>query len=137
MVTELKHYVSRSSRLSYWHCAFDDHLDIDATSRKTLYLRLRIKGAKDKYDKDFIIFSHQGKRDSFFRGKKIQVVSFLAMLMIFVTIISCSGDDKEGICYHRDTLLVIGAAIMMGLMGLRVATRAKNKKAVEKKLKEN
>ena len=92
LVTELKHFVSKSSKVSYWHCVFDTHFDIDVSSRQKLYLRIRIKGAKDKYDRDLIIFSHQGKRDHFFRGKKLQIVSFLAMLMIFIAMVTCSGD---------------------------------------------
>ena len=57
------------------------------------------------------------------------------MVMIFMAVISCSGDETEGICSYRDQMLIGGAAVMMGLMGVRVATRAKNKRNIEKKLK--
>lgn len=62
MVTELKHYVSKISKDSYWHCAIDNHGSIDVSSRMNIYMRFRIKGVREKYDKDLIVFSHQGKK---------------------------------------------------------------------------
>lgn len=46
MITELKHYVSKISKESYWHCAIDNHNAVDVSSRKSIYMRLRIKGVK-------------------------------------------------------------------------------------------
>ncbi len=62
MLSEIKHYVSRVSKESYWHCAIDDHSHVDVASQKGIYLRLRITGVKDKYDKDIILFSQKGVR---------------------------------------------------------------------------
>lgn len=44
MLTEIKHYVSRISKESYWHCAIDDHNCVDVSARDNMYLRLRVRG---------------------------------------------------------------------------------------------
>ncbi len=61
MLTELKHYTSRITKESYWHCTLDRHQKVDVTT-KHIYLRMRIKGVKGDYDKDMIIFSQKGIR---------------------------------------------------------------------------
>lgn len=43
MVTEIKHYISRISKDAYWHCAIDNHDQINVSSKNSLYLKLRIK----------------------------------------------------------------------------------------------
>jgi hypothetical protein len=57
------------------------------------------------------------------------------MLVIFLAVISCTGDEQEGFCVYKNEMMIGGAAVMMGLMGLRVATRASNKRKLEQKLK--
>ena len=58
----MKHWVSKASGVSYWHVVFDEHGKVNVSVRGSLYLKVRIQGAKDKYDKNLIIFSHQGVR---------------------------------------------------------------------------
>lgn len=36
------------------------------------------------------------------KGKGLQILSFVAMLLIFVAVISCPKDNTEGVCYYRD-----------------------------------
>lgn len=55
----------------------------------------------------------------------MQTLSFLAMVMIFVSIVTCRGDDKEGICQYRDEAMVGGAGLMMAIFGLKLADRKK------------
>jgi len=93
VLTELKHFVSRISKFSYWHCAFDNHSSIDVTSKDSQYLRIRIKGVREKYDKDLIIFSKQGKKEFLLKGKSVQIISFMAMLIIFLAVITCPTES--------------------------------------------
>lgn len=55
----------------------------------------------------------------------MQALSFLAMVMIFVSVVTCSPDDKEGVCQYRDEAMIGGAGLMMGLFGLKLANRKK------------
>lgn len=135
MVTELKHMASRISKASYWHCLLDNHGAMDVSSRGTIYLRLRIKGVKEKYDKDFILVSKQGQRELMLKDKKMQIMSFVAMLIIFIAVIMCPEDSCEGMCVYRNEMMMLGAAIMMGLMGMRVASRNQNKKKITEQIK--
>lgn len=130
-MSEIKNYVSRISKQSYWHCVLDDHGSVDVSTRGTTYMKFRIKGVREKYDKDFVLFSKQGQREFMLRGKKMQILSFLAMLMIFVAVIQCPDESTEGMCLYKNQMMMGGAAIMMGLMGMRVANRNKSKKRME------
>ncbi len=102
MVTEIKHYISRISKDAYWHCAIDNHDQINVSSKNSLYLKLRIKGVREKYDKDFIIFSQKGVREFALKGKGVQIISFLAMLVIFIAIVSCPSNSDTGFCSHKN-----------------------------------
>lgn len=86
---ELKNIISRLSTTSYWHCGIDDHNCLGVSSKIGPYLKFRVKGVKEKYDKDIIVFSHQGKRDFILKGKSMHILSFVAMLIIFLAVISC------------------------------------------------
>lgn len=66
----------------------------------------------------------------------MQVISFIAMVMIFVSVVSCSSGETEGICQYRDQAMVGGAGLMMALFGLKIAQR-KKKKPVDLKQKTN
>mgnify|MGYP006888956755 CR=1 FL=1 len=68
------------------------------------------------------------------RGKGLQVLSFVAMLLIFVAVISCSKDNTEGVCAYRDEMILGSAAVMMGLMGMKLVNRNKMKKKLDKKI---
>lgn len=129
MLSELKNYISRVSSESYWHLAIDNHKSVEVSS-KSLYLRVRITGVKDKYDKDLIIFSKKGKKELMFKGKGIQIISFLAMLLIFISVISCPNDNQEGICIYKNEIILASAAIMMAIMGSRYMSRNKDKKRI-------
>lgn len=93
---ELKNYTTRYAKTMYWHCCIDQYKKIDVSSRSGPLLKLRIKGVNEKYDKTIILFSHQGKRDFFLslQGKKLNIISFLAMLLIFVAVLSCKEGDN-------------------------------------------
>ena len=52
----------------------------------------------------------------------------MAMLLIFMAAVSCNEDDQSGICTYKNETMVAGAAIMMGLMGMRIASRKKGNK---------
>jgi hypothetical protein len=93
MLTELKHYVSRISRDSYWHCGLDNHGSLEVSAKDNLYIKMRIKGVRDQYDKDLIVFSRQGKKEFSLKGKGLQVVSFIAMLIIFLTVMNCPSES--------------------------------------------
>ena len=62
------------------------------------------------------------------KGKWLQLLSFFSMLIIFIAVVGCDEGDKNGICSYRNELMISGAALMMGLMGMRIANRKKNKK---------
>lgn len=68
--------------------------------------------------------------------KWMQVISFIAMVMIFVSVVSCSSGETKGICQYRDQAMVGGAGLMMALFGLKIAQR-KKKKPVDLKQKTN
>lgn len=135
-MTELKHFATRVSKASYWHCVMDSHNGVDVSSRGNLYIRVRVRGVREKYDKDILLFSKQGQRQFMLRDKKTQILSFFAMLIIFVTVIQCPEDSSEGVCVYRNELMMLGAAIMMGLMGMRVAARNKAKKKMDDQVKQ-
>ena len=59
----------------------------------------------------------------------MQVISFIAMVMIFVSVVSCSSGETDGICQYRDQAMVGGAGLMMALFGLKIAQRKKKKPA--------
>lgn len=56
------------------------------------------------------------------------------MLIIFITLVGCHGESDLAICSYKDEVMLASAAIMMGLMGMRVATRNKFKKKLDKKI---
>ena len=85
---------SRTSKASYWHCLLDNHGAVDVSTRGSVYLRVRVKGVREKYDKDLILVSKQGQRELVFKDKKMQVMSFLAMLVIFVAVVQCPEDSS-------------------------------------------
>lgn len=58
------------------------------------------------------------------------------MVLIFVSVVSCSSGDTEGICQYRDQAMVGGAGLMMALFGLKIAQR-KKKKPTDLKAKSN
>jgi hypothetical protein len=93
MLTELKYFVSRESRYSYWHCLLDSHKFVDVSAKNNLYLRVRIKGVREGYDKDLVVFSKQGKKEWTVKGKSLQVVSFIAMLIIFLAVMNCPSES--------------------------------------------
>lgn len=68
--------------------------------------------------------------------KWMQIISFIAMVLIFVSVVSCSPDDKEGVCQYRDQSMVGGAGLMMALFGLKIAQR-KKKKPIDQNKKTN
>lgn len=88
-MSELKHYASRVSKVSYWHCAIDNHNSVDVSTRGALYMRLRVTGVRDRYDKDILLVSKQGHREFMLKGKYMQVMSFLGMLLIFIAVMQC------------------------------------------------
>jgi hypothetical protein len=47
------------------------------------------------------------------------------MVMIFISVVSCSSEDTEGFCKYRDEVMVGGAGLMMALFGLKFANRKK------------
>ena len=57
----------------------------------------------------------------------MQLISFIAMVMIFVSVVTCSPEDTEGVCQYRDEAMVGGAGLMMALFGLKIAQRKKKK----------
>lgn len=65
-----------------------------------------------------------------FKGKGIQIISFLAMLLIFISVISCPNDNQEGICIYKNEIILASAAIMMAIMGSRFMSRNKDKKRI-------
>ena len=63
----------------------------------------------------------------------MQLVSFLAMFMVFYSVTACSADSQEGICKYRQQMSMAGTIAMLGLMGLRfVKDKQKNKKKAKK-----
>lgn len=66
----------------------------------------------------------------------MQLISFIAMAMIFVSVVGCSPNETEGICQYRDQTMVGGAGLMMALFGLKIANR-KKKKPTDQKTKTN
>jgi hypothetical protein len=60
----------------------------------------------------------------------MQVVSFLAMVLIFYAVVACpSGGATEGICQYKSEMTLGGAGMMLALLGLRFGQKAKKKKA--------
>lgn len=59
--------------------------------------------------------------------KWMQLISFIAMVLIFLSVVTCSPSDTEGVCQYRDEAMVGGAGLMMALFGLKIAQRKKNK----------
>ncbi len=49
----------------------------------------------------------------------MQILSFVAMIIIFYSIVACNADSTEGICAYRQELTLSGAGIMLALIGLR------------------
>lgn len=58
------------------------------------------------------------------------------MLLIFIAVISCPSESEEGICAHKNEMILVGAAIMMGLMGMRFMSRNKNKQKLDRRIQE-
>ena len=99
--------------------------------------KINISGIKGDYNKCLLVFSCKGERDNVlkyilgnFRAiskKWMQLISFLAMVLIFVSVVTCSPGDTEGVCRYRDEAMIGGAGLMMALFGLKIAQRKKNK----------
>lgn len=70
------------------------------------------------------------------KGKGVQIISFLTMLVIFISVISCPSESEEGICSYKNEMILGSAAIMMGIMGMRFMSKGKDKKRLEKRIKE-
>lgn len=66
----------------------------------------------------------------------MQILSFLAMLVIFVAVVVCPSGASEGYCAYRDEMMVGGAGLMMALMGVKVVNRGKYKKKLDRKIAE-
>lgn len=92
---------------------------------------------KEGYDQTILLFAYQGQRNDFFvtaKNKWMQLVSFIAMFMVFYSVTACSADSQEGICQYRQQMSMVGTMAMLGLMGLRfVKDKQKNKKNKAKK----
>ena len=62
------------------------------------YLKVRVSGFKDGYDKTILLFSYQGQRDNLFvqaQNKWMQILGFLAMLIIFYAVVACPSNDED------------------------------------------
>lgn len=81
-----------------------------------------------------VFVSHKGVREFALRGKGLQIISFLAMLTIFIAIISCPSTSETGMCVYKDQMILGGAAIMIGLLGMRMVKRNKFKKKLDSKI---
>ena len=62
----------------------------------------------------------------------MQLVSFIAMAIIFYSITVCSGGNDEGICAYRQEMSMLGTATMLTLIGLRYVKDKKKNKANKK-----
>jgi hypothetical protein len=59
----------------------------------------------------------------------MQLVSFIAMAMIFYAVVACpsSTQNPEGVCQYKSEITLFGAGSMLALIGLRYSSK-KNKK---------
>lgn len=78
--------------------------------------------------------SQKGVREFGLRGKGFQVVSFLAMLLIFLSVIGCTGSNPTGYCVYKDEMILGSSAVMLGLMGMKVVSRNKYKRKLDRKI---
>jgi hypothetical protein len=63
------------------------------------------------------------------KNKWMQIVSFLAMILIFYAVVACpSSGSAEGICQYRSEMTMGGAGMMLALLGLRYGQKASKKK---------
>lgn len=107
LITYVKHYVSKVSRLSYWHCAIDDtgKLQVSRFQEAQSRIVLNITGVKQNYDKQLVIFSLKGTKGNILdvmKNKWLQVISFFAMLLIFVAAVGCESQDTTGMCLYKN-----------------------------------
>ena len=66
----------------------------------------------------------------------MQIISFLAMLVIFYSVVACEAGSTEGICAYRQEMTMGGAGIMLALIGLRYGQKkAKGKEAKRREKK--
>ena len=126
--------MSKISSHQYWHAILDDsnHCHVTHQGKFQNFLRVRISGIKDGYDKTVLLFSYQGKRDNLItqaKSKWMQIVGFVAMLVIFFSVVACPAtDDPEGICVYKQELTLGGTMIMLAMIGVRYNQKSKNKK---------
>ena len=53
----------------------------------------------------------------------------MTMLMIFISVVTCSGGDESGICTYKNEFMIFGAGIMMSVMGMKIfKSKDKSKK---------
>lgn len=59
----------------------------------------------------------------------MQLVAFLAMLLIFYAVVSCpEGDGQQGICKYKQELTLSGTLVMLSLIGVRYTQKSGRKK---------
>lgn len=133
---ELKNYLYRICKLTYWHCAIDEHQGVEFAGRRDAYVKFVVKGVREGYRKDLIMWSSKGIREFGWRGKNVQIISFLAMLVIFVCVIGCTGAEPTGYCLYKDEMILMSAGLMLALMGMKVVTRNKFKRKLDKKIQQ-
>ena len=62
----------------------------------------------------------------------MQVVGFVAMLVIFYAVVACpTTDNPEGICQYKQQLTLTGAMVMLSLIGIRYGQKNKKKRKAE------
>jgi hypothetical protein len=68
LVTYTKHFISKTSKHSYWHAILDDYGQLYVTHMDKMenVCKIRIKGMKEGYDKTLLLISYKGVRDSIF-----------------------------------------------------------------------
>ena len=72
------------------------------------------------------------------KNKWMQIVSFVAMLVIFYAVVACDSSNTEGICAFRQEMTMGGAGIMLALIGLRYGQKkAKGKENKRRDKKKN
>lgn len=66
LVTYAKHYVSKKTAVSYWHCIYDesDKMALKSMENMTCIAKINISGLKKSYKKCLLIFSCKGERDN-------------------------------------------------------------------------
>jgi len=58
----------------------------------------------------------------------MQVMSFIAMILVFYAVVACPSSATEGLCVYKQEMTLCGAGIMMALMGVRLSQKSSKKK---------